>query len=90
MAARASALLSSGLRNLWADWDVAQDNFYQIREIERTVDDLEMEVRRKSIGTSCGVWEAILLWRILTSIERVMDRIEDASDEAESIIVVQV
>lgn len=88
-AAQASLLLYSSLENLWADWDKAIVAFSQIRDIEKTVDDLEMEVRRKSISTSCGVWEAVLLWRIFTSIERVVDRIEDASDEAESIIVIQ-
>jgi predicted phosphate transport protein (TIGR00153 family) len=88
-AGRASGLLKDSLEKIWDSKEEALEDFYQIRQIESTVDELEMEVRRKSIQTPCGVWEAVLQWRLLLAIERVVDRIEDASDEAENIIVAQ-
>jgi len=58
----------------------------EIERIEETVDDLELKLRKRSLSEECDVWAALVLWRVIIGVERVADRIEDATDIVESMV----
>jgi predicted phosphate transport protein (TIGR00153 family) len=52
-----------------------------ISELEESVDDLEFKLQLEASKLTVDTWSAILLWRLVLTVGRVADNIEDAGDE---------
>ena len=52
-----------------------------ISELEESVDDLEFKVQHDASRLNVDTWSAIIFWRLVLTIGRIADYIEDAADE---------
>ncbi|MFA5802620.1 MAG: DUF47 family protein [Thermoleophilia bacterium] len=52
-----------------------------ISELEESVDDLEFKIQHEASGLTVDTWSAIILWRLVITVSRIADNVEDAADE---------
>ncbi|MHB0867010.1 MAG: DUF47 domain-containing protein [Thermoleophilia bacterium] len=57
------------------------EHIASISELEESVDDLEFKVQQEAVGFNFDTWSAIIFWRLVLTMGRVADHIEDAADE---------
>lgn len=57
------------------------EHIANISELEESVDDLEFKVQQEAVGLNFDTWSAIIFWRLVLTMGRVADYIEDAADE---------
>lgn len=53
----------------------------RISDLEKTVDDIEFKIQQEAGELQLDNWSMILFWRLILTISRVADYVEDASDE---------
>lgn len=53
----------------------------QISDMEESVDDLEFKVQQEAARLTIDSWSTVVLWRLVLTISRIADSIEDAADE---------
>lgn len=53
----------------------------QISDIEESVDDLEFKIQQEAAKLTIDTWSTVVLWRLVLTISRIADSIEDAADE---------
>lgn len=52
-----------------------------ISEMEESVDDLEFKIQQEAANLNVDTWSAIIFWRLVLTVGRIADYIEDAADE---------
>lgn len=57
------------------------EHIAHISEMEESVDDLEFKIQQEAADLTVDTWSAIIFWRLVLTVGRVADYIEDASDE---------
>ncbi|MHB1390893.1 MAG: DUF47 domain-containing protein [Thermoleophilia bacterium] len=57
------------------------EHIASISELEESVDDLEFKVQQEAVGFNFDTWSAIIFWRLVLTLGRIADHIEDAADE---------
>jgi len=57
------------------------EHMTQISELEESVDDLEFKVQQEATKLTVDTWSAIMFWRLVLTIARIADYVEDAADE---------
>ncbi len=53
----------------------------RISELERSVDDIEFKIQGQASELNLDTWSTIVFWRLVLTISRVADHVEDAADE---------
>ena len=53
----------------------------QISDMEESVDDLEFKVQQEAARLTIDTWSTVVLWRLVLTISRIADNVEDAADE---------
>lgn len=53
----------------------------EISDLERSVDDIEFKLQQRAVELQLDTWSTIIFWRLILTISRVADFIEDAADE---------
>ena len=56
-----------------------------ISDLEESVDDLEFKIQHEAAGLNVDTWSAIIFWRLVITVSRIADNVEDAADELLSI-----
>lgn len=57
------------------------EHIAHISEMEESVDDLEFKIQQEAAKLTVDTWSAIMFWRLVLTVARIADYIEDASDE---------
>lgn len=53
----------------------------QISDLEESVDDLEFKVQQEATGFNVDPWSTVIFWRLVLTVSRIADYVEDAADE---------
>lgn len=57
------------------------EHMAHISELEESVDDLEFKVQQEATKLTVDTWSAIMFWRLVLTVGRIADYVEDAADE---------
>jgi predicted phosphate transport protein (TIGR00153 family) len=57
------------------------EHIAHISEMEESVDELEFKVHQEAANLNVDTWSAIMFWRLVLTVGRISDYIEDAADE---------
>lgn len=77
----AMSLLAEAIHCLSEPPECRIDYIARISDLEESVDDLEFKLQLEASKLQLDTWSTIIFWRLLLTISRVTDYIEDASDE---------